>query len=85
MVLIGQKNQVENCFKITLTVKVKESSVLNTVQYYDGAIFCQICIPIVNPQVELRVFKVIKLDMQIRPVFADSVTYILAVQPNFTV
>ena len=38
---------------------------------------CQICIPIAYSQSELCVFKVIKLDMQIRPVFADSVVYVI--------
>ena len=37
--------------------------------------FCQTCISIAYPQSELRVFKVIKSDVQIRPGFADPITY----------
>ena len=38
------------------------------------SILCQICMPIVYIQAELCVFKVIKLHVQIRPVFVDLVT-----------
>ena len=37
-------------------------------------LLCQICMSIVYSQTELHVFKVIKLDVQIRPVFTDPVT-----------
>ena len=38
--------------------------------------FVSLCIPVAYPQAELCNFKLIKLDVQIRPVFASSVTYV---------